>query len=87
VSRRVVGGADYVRPRAGQPAPNAEPPLPGTQTNLSIAPLDPSRPAPRNAGLNSNYHYIGYASTYRPDAALWCHQDGPTLRCGRHPAP
>jgi Tannase and feruloyl esterase len=50
---------------------------------LSVAPFDPTRPAPRNDGLNSNYRYAGYASTYRPDAALWCTQDGPTLRCDR----
>jgi len=53
-------------------------------TSLPVSPFDPTRPAPRNDGLNSNYHYVGYASTYRPDAALWCHQDGPTLRCTRH---
>ena len=56
-------------------------------SNLSVAPFDPTRPAPRNHGLNSDYHYVGYASTYRPNAALWCSQDGPTLRCGRHPIP
>jgi hypothetical protein len=53
-------------------------------TNLAVAPFDPTRPAPRNDGLNSNYRYVGYESTYRPDAALWCRQDGPTLRCTRH---
>ena len=53
--------------------------------SLSVTPFDPTSPAPRNQGLNSNYHYVGYTSTYRPDAALWCRQDGPTLRCGRHP--
>jgi hypothetical protein len=52
--------------------------------SLSVAPFNPTRPAPRNNGLNSNYHYVGYASTYRPGAALWCRQDGPTLRCTRH---
>jgi hypothetical protein len=54
-------------------------------TDLPVAPFDPTGAAPRNDGLNSNYRYVGYASTYRPDAALWCYQDGPTLRCGRHP--
>ena len=52
-------------------------------TSLPVAPFDPTRPAPANHGLNSNYHYVGYAGTYRPDAALWCHQDGPTLKCTR----
>jgi hypothetical protein len=51
---------------------------------LSVPPFDASQQAPRNNGLNSNYHYVGYARTYRPDAALWCWQDGPTLRCTRH---
>jgi feruloyl esterase len=54
-------------------------------SSLSVAPFNPTRSAPRNHGLNSNYRYVGYSSTYRPDAALWCHQDGPTLRCTRHP--
>jgi hypothetical protein len=53
-------------------------------TSLLVAPFDVTRPAPRNNGLNSNYQYAGYASTYRPDAALWCHQDGPTLKCTRN---
>jgi hypothetical protein len=53
-------------------------------TSLTVAPFDPTRAAPRNNGLNSNYHYVGYATTYRPDAALWCRQDGPALRCTRH---
>ena len=54
-------------------------------SSLPVRPFDPTRAAPRNAGLNSNYHYVGYASTYRPGTALWCHQDGPTLRCHRRP--
>jgi feruloyl esterase len=60
--------------------------LPVTGSSLSsvaVAPVDPTRPAPRNNGLNSNYRYAGYATTYRPDAALWCDQEGPTLRCTR----
>jgi Tannase and feruloyl esterase len=52
-------------------------------TSLSVAPFDPTRPAPANNGLNSNYRYAGYGVTYRPDAALWCRQEGPTLRCHR----
>ena len=52
-------------------------------SSLSVAAFDPTRPAPHNDGLNSNYRYVGYASTYRPNAALWCTQDGPTLRCTR----
>ncbi|MCU7724974.1 tannase/feruloyl esterase family alpha/beta hydrolase [Actinoplanes sp. KI2] len=58
---------------------------PGAVTSQAVLPFDPTRPAPRNDGLNSNYHFIGYASTYRTDAALWCRQDGPALRCTRHP--
>jgi feruloyl esterase len=50
---------------------------------LAVAPFDPTRAAPRNDGLNSRYRYVGYAETYRPGAALWCTQDGPTLRCTR----
>jgi hypothetical protein len=53
-------------------------------TSLAVAPFDPTRAAARNNGVNSNYHYVGYATTYRPDAALWCRQDGPALRCTRH---
>jgi hypothetical protein len=45
-------------------------------------PFDPTGAAPCNDGLNSNYRYLGDA-TYRPSAALWCIQDGPTLRCTR----
>jgi hypothetical protein len=52
---------------------------------LSVAPFNPTTPAPSNRGLNSNYRYIGYDTTYRPGAALWCQQDGPTLRCTRRP--
>ena len=52
-------------------------------SSLSVAAFDPTRPAPHNDGLNSNYRYVGYASTYRPNVALWCTQDGPTLRCTR----
>jgi feruloyl esterase len=51
---------------------------------LAVAPFDPGRAVPDNDGLNSRYRYVGYAETYRPDAALWCAQDGPTLRCTRH---
>jgi feruloyl esterase len=53
--------------------------------SLSVVPFNPTVPAPRNNGLNSGYDYIGRASTYRPDAALWCRQDGPTMRCSRKP--
>jgi feruloyl esterase len=52
-------------------------------SNLVVPPFDPTRAAPHNDGLNSNYHYVGYADTYRRDAALWCRQEGPTLRCTR----
>jgi feruloyl esterase len=58
--------------------------LPTDGSPVVVAPFDPTRPAPRNDGLNSNYHYVGYDSTYRPGTALWCRQDGPTLRCTRH---
>jgi hypothetical protein len=57
--------------------------LPTDGSPVVVAPFDPTRPAPRNDGLNSNYHYVGYDSTYRPGTALWCRQDGPTLRCTR----
>jgi feruloyl esterase len=57
---------------------------PGAVTSQAVLPFDPTRPAPRNDGLNSNYHFVGYASTYRPDAAQWCRQEGPALRCARH---
>jgi hypothetical protein len=53
-------------------------------TSLRVAPFDATRPAPHNNGLNSNYNYVGYASTYSPGTALWCRQDGLTLRCTRH---
>ncbi|UQU62800.1 tannase/feruloyl esterase family alpha/beta hydrolase [Couchioplanes caeruleus] len=49
--------------------------------HLSVRPFDPAGRAPHNNGLNSDYHYVGYATTYRPGAALWCRQDGPALRC------
>ena len=53
--------------------------------SLSVTPFNPTLPAPKNNGLNSGYHYVGLASTYRPNGALWCRQDGPTLRCSRKP--
>jgi hypothetical protein len=49
--------------------------------SLTVQPLDPLLPAPHNNGLNSNYHYIGIHSTYRPGNELWCRQDGSRLIC------
>jgi hypothetical protein len=57
-------------------------PVPGAAA-LSVAPFD--RPAGHHATTASTatHRYAGYATTYRPDAALWCTQDGPALRCSR----
>jgi feruloyl esterase len=50
-------------------------------TSLTVQPFDPLSPPPHNNGLNSNYHYIGINSEYRPGHALWCSQDGRVLVC------
>ncbi len=52
-------------------------------SSLSVAPTDPTRPAPAGNGLNSHYRYVARAAVYRPGNALWCVQDGPRLRCTR----
>lgn len=48
---------------------------------LTVTPFNPLVPPPQNNGLNSNYRYIGKASTYRPGNELWCRQQGPKLVC------
>jgi hypothetical protein len=48
---------------------------------LTVAPFDPTRPAPHNNGLNSNYDYIGASSDYQKRNELWCSWDGPSLSC------
>jgi hypothetical protein len=53
-------------------------------TSLSVAPTDPTRHAPSNNGLNSNYRYAAGSAIYRPGYALWCTQDGPNLGCTHH---
>jgi feruloyl esterase len=50
-------------------------------TSLRVEPFDPVKPAPNNDGLNSNYHYIGETSDYRPGNALWCSERSQTLTC------
>ena len=52
-------------------------------SSLTVRPFNPLQPAPRNDGLNSNYHYIGERSTYRPGRELWCEQQGQRLVCRR----
>jgi hypothetical protein len=51
-----------------------------TITSLTVPPLDAAAPAPRNSGLNSNYHYIGTESAFTP-AQTWCSQVGFTTVC------
>jgi feruloyl esterase len=50
-------------------------------TSLRVEPFDPTQPAPKNAGLNSNYHYIGQVSDYQPGNQLWCSENKQTLTC------
>jgi hypothetical protein len=52
-------------------------------SSLTVRPLDPLAPAPRNRGLNSNYRYIGVRREYRPGRELWCDQRGRRLVCRR----
>jgi pimeloyl-ACP methyl ester carboxylesterase len=49
-------------------------------TSLTVPPLDAATPAPRNNGLNSNYHYIGINSAFTPEQT-WCTQRGFTTVC------
>ena len=49
-------------------------------TSLTVTPLDAATPAPRNDGLNSNYHYIGLNSAFSPEQT-WCTQSGFTTVC------
>jgi Tannase and feruloyl esterase len=49
-------------------------------TSLTVPPLDAATPAPRNDGLNSNYHYIGITSAFSPEQT-WCTQSGFTAVC------
>ncbi len=53
-------------------------------SSLTVPPFNPLTPPPHNHGLNSNYHYIGIHSAYRPGNELWCSQDGTRLVCTRH---
>jgi feruloyl esterase len=55
-------------------------------TSVTVRPFNPLAPAPRNRGLNSNYHYVGLKTTYRSGTALWCGQQGSQLVC-THRAP
>ena len=52
-----------------------------TLTTLTVAPFNPLTAPPSNAGLNSNYHYIGVRSAYQPGNGLWCTQQGTRLVC------
>jgi hypothetical protein len=51
------------------------------QTSLTVEPFDVQKAPPDNKGLNSNYHYVGEASVYRPGNALWCGERGAALTC------
>ncbi|MGH3192440.1 MAG: hypothetical protein ACRDOL_35375 [Streptosporangiaceae bacterium] len=51
-----------------------------TITSLTVPPLNAATPAPRNNGLDSNYHYIGIKSAFRPEQT-WCTQRGSTTVC------
>ena len=53
-------------------------------TSLRVEPFDPSRPAPNNNGLNSNYHYVGESSDYKPGNELLCAEDAQPLTCSPH---
>jgi hypothetical protein len=53
-------------------------------TSLTVRPFNSTEPAPRNDGLNSNYHYFGLKSTYKPGNETWCKQNGVTLVCKFH---
>jgi hypothetical protein len=53
-------------------------------TSLRVEPFDPLSPAPNNNGLNSNYHYIGESSDYKPGNELWCAEDAQPLTCSPH---
>ncbi len=49
----------------------------GTKSvSLTIASFNPTLPAPKNDGLNSNYHYIGIKSAYEPHNETWWEQHG-----------
>jgi hypothetical protein len=50
-------------------------------TELTVAPFDPTQPAPQNNGLNSNYDYIGASSDYQKRNELWCTWDEQRLTC------
>jgi hypothetical protein len=54
-------------------------------TSLTVSPFNPLAPAPRNNGLNSNYHYLFARDVYRPGRELWCRQRGPELVCSHSP--
>ena len=54
-------------------------------TSLAVSPFNPLAPAPRNNGLNSNYHYLFERDVYRPGRELWCRQRGPELVCSHSP--
>ncbi len=50
-------------------------------TELTVAPFDPTQPAPQNKGLNSNYDYIGATSDYQKGNGLWCKWEEQRLVC------
>lgn len=50
-------------------------------TTMTIEPFDVFQAAAENNGLNSNYHYVGETTVYRPGNALWCSDRGPALTC------
>ncbi len=56
----------------------------GTPAPIAVAPFDALGPVPHNAGLNSNYEYIGARSAYQPHNELWCHEQGTGLACSGH---
>jgi hypothetical protein len=58
------------------------PPVP----RITVSPFDPTRPAPANTGLNSNYDYVGQHRVYRANNELWCAQQGTRLVC-KHRGP
>ena len=50
-------------------------------TSISIEPFDPLKPAPENAGLNSNYRSIGETTDYKAGNQLWCPDRSPAGIC------
>src|SRR5262249_34844279 len=58
-------------------SPTTGPPV----ASLSIDPFDPTKPAPDNHGLNSNYRSIGGTNDYKPGNQLWCSEGSPAGVC------